>query len=198
MVLRVSGCLARSALGLGFGGDYFVLARSCGAGGGQERAARPATAPATLAASVAGSGRGRGLGGQFGRPHGELAGRPVRIEEWQADASCYLAEFPLQAGLVFSSWCVPLDRVGGKECSPDTSAIKLRHHRRLRLLQRGADPAAQLFQSDGFLQKIYVEIYDLVVDKSFSGVAGDEQYSALRTAAILRSSEPGCQRLTLG
>jgi hypothetical protein len=55
-----------------------------------------------------------------------------------------------------------------------------------------------LFQSDGFLQKIYVEIYDLVVDKSFSGVAGDEQYSALRTAAILRSSEPRLAKVDLG
>jgi hypothetical protein len=61
-----------------------------------------------------------------------------------------------------------------------------------------ANPAAQLFQCGGFLQKIYVEIYDLVVGKSFSGVAGDEHYFALRTAAILRSSERGCQRLTLG
>jgi hypothetical protein len=99
---------------------------------------------------------------------------------------------------VFSSWFVPLDRVGGQECSPHTSAIKLRHPRRLRLVPRGADPAAQLFQREGFVQETYVEINDLVVGKSFSGVAEDEPCCALRTAAILRSSERGSQKLTLG
>ena len=99
---------------------------------------------------------------------------------------------------MFSSWFVPLDRVGGQECSPDTSAIKLRHPRRLRLVPRGADPAAQLFQREGFVQETYVEINDLVVGKSFSGVAEDEPCCALRTAAILRSSERGSQKLPLG
>jgi hypothetical protein len=74
----------------------------------------------------------------------------------------------------------------------------LGHHGRLRLVQHGADPAAQLLQGEGLLQKIYVEIYDFVVGKSFSGVAGDEQYFALRTAAIFRSSERGSQKLALG
>jgi hypothetical protein len=53
-----------------------------------------------------------------------------------------------------------LDRIGGQECPPHTSATIIRHHGRPRLVQPGADPAAQLFQRDGFLQKIYVEIDD--------------------------------------
>jgi hypothetical protein len=42
-----------------------------------------------------------------------------------------------------------------------------------------------LCQREGVLQEIYVEINDLVVGKSSSGVARDEHYFALRTAAIL-------------
>jgi len=59
-------------------------------------------------------------------------------------------------------------------------------------------PPHSCFSVMGFCKRFMSRSTTLVVGKSFSGAAGDEHYFALRTAAILRSSERGCQRLTSG